>query len=82
MGQTDGRIGRVDALAARTGSAEQIQTDILPLEIDIELAGLRENGHRGGGGLDPSLGLGLRNPLDTVDTGLIFHDPVDSLIVG
>ena len=46
VGQPDSGICRVDSLSSRTGGTEQIKANVLPFEVHIELAGLREHGDR------------------------------------
>ena len=43
-----GRVGRVDALAARAGRAVRIDAQVLGLNLDVDLVGLGQ--HRDGGG--------------------------------
>ena len=81
MCQSHGRVGGVDTLTSRSGCAEEVEADVIPLEVDIELAGFREDCDRSRRSLDPALGLGLWNALYTVDAGFIFHDAVDALVI-
>ena len=81
MCQSHGRVGGVDTLTSRSRCAEEVEADVIPLEVDIELAGFREDCDGSRRSLDPALGLGLWNALYTVDAGFIFHDAVDTLVI-
>ncbi len=57
------RVGRVHRLAPRTGGAEHIDLEVVRVEVDVDLLGLRQ--HRDGcrARVDPPLALGGGNPL-------------------
>ena len=78
VGQAHCGIGRVHALSAGAGCAEEVQPDVFPLEVHVELARLREHCHRRGRGLDAALSLGLGHALHAVHSGLVLHHSVDS----
>ena len=48
VGQAHGGIGRVDALAAGAGRAEEVLADIVGIELDIEFSRFGENSHGSG----------------------------------
>ena len=80
MGETDGGVRCVHALASRARCTEQIQTDVIPAEVHVKFSGFREYGNGSRGSLDPALGLGLGHPLDAVYTALVFHNAVNSVV--
>ena len=71
--QPDRRGGLVDMLAAGAAGAEHLHFDILGAQIHVHGLHFRQHRHGGRGGVDPSAGLGLRDPLDPVDAGLKFQ---------
>ena len=79
MRQTNSRISSIHPLPSRTRRAEQIQTNIIPLQIHIELTSFRENSHRSSGSLNSALSLSLRHPLNAVHPRFIFHDAIDPI---
>ena len=80
VGEAYGRIGGVHTLAAGARCAEEVLADIGRIELDVEFAGFRENGHRGGRSLDSALSFCLGNALDAMHAGLIFHDAVNAVL--
>src|SRR4051812_3925639 len=66
-------VGRVDALPARPRGAEDVDPEVLVLDPDVDLLGLRQYGDRGGRGVDAALGLGGGHALDAVHAGLPAH---------
>ena len=79
MRDADGRVGRVDALAAGARGAVGVDAQVGLLDVDVDLVGLGQDRHGGRGGLDAALALGLRDALDAVDATLVLHDGVDLL---
>src|SRR5207302_4813953 len=55
----DGAFGFVDVLSAGAAGAHALPFDVLVLDIDLHLAGLRQHGHGRGRRVDPSLPRGL-----------------------
>ena len=75
MGDTHGRVGRVNTLAALTGRTVDVDADILLVDADrLDLVRLRVDEHAGRGGLDAALGFGNRHALDAVYAALEFED--------
>src|SRR3970282_2634036 len=70
VGDADGRIGRVDRLAAGTGRTVHVDADVLVVDVDLDLLGFREHGHGRGRGVDPSGRFGRRDALDGMDAAL------------
>ena len=80
MSQADGRIGRIDTLAAVSGSPHDIDPDILIRDIDIDIIiHLRHDGDGDGGGMNPAAGFRGRHALDPVDPAFIFKSGIGSL---
>ena len=81
MRDSDGRIGRVDALAARPGGAKHVDAKILVLDLDVDLFGLGKHRDGGGGRMNASLDLGLWDALHSVNARLppqlaVFDGPM------
>ena len=77
--QADGRIGRVDRLAAGTARTEDVLADVVHRDFDVELLGFGEHGHRCGRGVHAALRFGLGHALHAVHARLVFERPVDVL---
>ena len=60
------RIGRVNSLAARTGSAADLDVQIFGLNFHIDFFCFWQNGHRAGAGVNAALGFGSRHALDSM----------------
>ena len=73
VGDTDGRVGGVDALAAVAGGAVDVDTDLVVGDIDVDGLGLGKHDNRGGGGVQAAGGFGAGDALDTVDAGLVLQ---------
>jgi hypothetical protein len=58
MRDADGRVGRVDRLAAGAGGAEGVDAEVLGFDLDVDLFGLGQHGDGDGGGVDAALRLG------------------------
>ena len=54
------RVGRVDALAARACRAVDVDLEVVVVELDVDILGLRHHSHSCGRGVDPPLRLGRR----------------------
>ena len=72
MGQPHGGVGGVDALAAVAGGAHHVDAAVVQIDLDIYFLCLRHHCYGGGGGVDPSAGLGLRHTLHPVHAALVF----------
>ena len=75
-GEPDGGIRRVDALTARSARAEGVDPQILLVDLDIHLFGLRQHGHRGRRGVDASARFGRRHALHAVHAALVLEPAV------
>src|SRR3954452_16926731 len=54
----DRRVGGVDALAARPAAAEDVDAQVVVVDGDVDLLGLRQDQDAGGAGVHPPLRLG------------------------
>ncbi len=70
MQDADAGIGGVGMLAAGARGPCCVDADILRLDGDVDVLGLRQHGDRRGRGMDAPACLGRRNPLHPVDAGL------------
>ena len=66
-------VGGVDRLAARAAGAEDVDAQVLVVDLDVDLLGLRQ--HRDGRrrGMDAARGLGLRHALHAVHARFEFQ---------
>jgi len=60
-------------LTARTGGAEGIDAQVLHIQCKVHLLCLRHHRNGGGGGVDATLGLGLRYTLYPVHPALVLE---------
>ena len=60
-------------LAACAGGPVDLHFNVLRPNFHVYLFHFRQHSHRGGGGVDPAAGFGLRDPLDPVDAAFVFH---------
>ena len=79
VGQTDGGIGGVDALAAAAAGAVDIHFDLVGLDVEFHILHFGDDSDGDGGGVDASLGFGGGDPLDPVGAGFVFELAVDSV---
>ena len=79
MGQTDRGIGRVDALAAVSGGAHDVDADVLLVNDNVHILRFRHDGHRDRGRVDPAAALRLGHPLHPVDAALVLEPGVGAL---
>ncbi len=77
MGDAHRAVGGVDALPAGAAGAHDVDLEVLVADLDVDVLGLGQHGHRGGGGVDPPLGLGGRHALDPVHAALVLQPAVD-----
>src|SRR4029078_9870647 len=72
----DGRVGRVDALATGAGRAGDVDLEVVVVDLDPDLPGLRH--HRDGRvrGVDAALRLGLGDALDAMRAALVLEHGV------
>src|ERR1700679_3081241 len=69
----DGRVGRVDRLAAGARGAECIDPQILGFNLDVNLFDLGKHGHGDRGGVDAALSLGRGDALHAMNTRLVLE---------
>ena len=71
MGQPDRRVGLVDVLAARPGGAEGVDSDLVPVQLNLEVAlDFRQHLHQGKRGVAALLRIERADPDQPVDTPL------------
>ena len=61
-------------LAARAGRAVDVDLQVVRVDLDLDLLGLRHDGDGRRRGVDPSLRLGLGDALDAVRAALPLED--------
>ena len=66
VGDPHGGVGRVHALAARSGRAVHVDLQVVRVDLDLDLLGLGHRRHGRRGGVDAPLGLGLGDALDAM----------------
>ena len=59
---------------AGAGRAHDVDTEVVLVNLDLDLLGLRHDSHRRGRGVDPPLRLGLGNALHAVRSALELED--------
>ena len=69
-------VGRVDALPAGAARAEHVDPQILVLDLDVDLFGFREHGHRCRRGMNAALLLGHGDALHAVHARLVTERTV------
>ena len=74
-----GRVGGVHRLPARARGPEDVDAQIVRVDLEVDLFGLGQDGHRGRRGVDAPLALGLGDPLDAVHAGLVPEPTVGAL---
>src|SRR5439155_25720329 len=79
VGDAHGRVRGVDALSSRARRAERVDAEVLRLDLDVHLLGLREHGDGDGRGVDPARSLGGRHPLHAVHATLVAQLGVDAV---
>ena len=73
VGDADGGVGGVDALAAGAARAEGVDAQVLVVDLDVDFFGFRQDGDGDGRGVDAAARLGCRHALDAVDAALVFQ---------
>ena len=76
MGDTHGRIGRIDALATRAARPVYVDLEIVRMNGQVQFLGFGQNGHRRSRRVDTAAGFGCGNPLHAVNAALVLHRPV------
>ena len=79
MCQTHSAVGGVDALAAGAGGAEGVDAHVAHVQFHVELLGLGEHHHAGGGGVDAALGLGGGDALYAVHAAFVLQQTVGAV---
>ena len=79
VGDPDGGVGRVDALAARAGRAVDVDLEVVLVDLDLDVLDLGHDGDRRGRGVDAALALRLRHALDAVRAALVLEDGVGAV---
>ena len=72
----NGGVRCVHALTTRSAGTERVDPQILFVDLDVDLLGLGQHGHRGRGGVDPAARLGRRHALHPVHTALVLQTAV------
>src|SRR5437588_6023986 len=79
VGDPHRRVGRVHGLTARAAGVVHVGLQVPRIDLHVELLGLRQHQHAGGGRVDTALGLGVGNALDPVHAGLVLEAGVGPL---
>ncbi len=79
VGDPDGGVGGVDALAAGPAAAEDVDAQVVVVDGDVDLLGLGQHQDAGGAGVHPALRLGDRHPLHAVHAALELQQRVRRL---
>ena len=66
-------VGGVHALPAGPGRPFDVDAQVLVRQSDLDLLRLRQDGNRGGGGVDATRGLGDRHALHAVHAALVLQ---------
>ena len=74
-----GRVGRVHRLPARARGAVDVDLQVLLVDLDVDLLGLRHHRDGGGRGVDAPLRLGLGDALHAVRAALVLEDRVGAV---
>ena len=78
MGDADGRVRRVDALAAGTARAECVDAEILCINLHVHFFGFRQHGDGDGRGVNAAARFGGGHALHAMDAAFVFHLAVDA----
>ena len=78
VGDAHRGVGGVDALAARAGGAEDVDTQIVRVDLDVDVFGLGQDEHAGGAGVQPALRLGDGDALHAVHASLVLQPAEDA----
>src|ERR1700752_3531560 len=76
MRDPDRGVGRVDALPTWARGAVDVDLEVVRVDLHLDLLGLRHDGHRRRGGVDPPLRLRGWNPLDAMGAALPLENRV------
>ncbi len=75
VGDAHRRVGGVDALAAGTAGAVDVDAQVVGVDLDVDLLRLGVDEHPGGRGVDAPLRLGRGHPLHPVHAALELQPP-------
>ena len=67
MGDTHGRFGLVDVLAAGPARAQGIYFQVVVVDIDVDVGRLGQHGDGGGRCMDAACGFGVGHALNAMD---------------
>ena len=73
VGDADGGVGGVDALAARAARAEGVDPQILVVDLDVDLLGFRQHRDCDRRGVDAAARFRRGHPLDPMDAALVLQ---------
>src|SRR5207237_8926716 len=76
MGDANGGVRRVHALAARPGRAVDVDLQVVGIDLHLDLLGLRHHRDRRSGRVDAPLRLRLGHALDAVRAALPLEDGI------
>ncbi len=78
MGDADRRFGLVDVLAAGALRAHGVDLQIVVVDVDVDLLGLRQHRDGRGRGVDAARGFGVRHALHAMHAGFEFQLGIDA----
>ena len=73
MRDAHGRVGRVHRLTSRTRRSVHVDDEVVGVDVDLDLLGFGQNGHRRRRRVYAALALGDRHALHAVRTALVLH---------
>ena len=79
MGQANGGFGLIDVLTARAAGFAGFHDDIGGVDLDLDILRLGQDRHRGGRGLNATLGFGFGNALDAMHAAFEFEAGPDAV---
>lgn len=79
MCDTYGRVGRIDALAARAGRTKGVDAQVFRVDMDVDFIHLRHNGNGHGGSADAAAGFRRRDTLHPMRARLVLKEAVGAL---
>ena len=72
MGDADGGVGRIDALATVAAGAVDVDAEVFLFNFEVFFGGFGKDGNSDGRRMDAALGLGNWDTLDAVDAAFKF----------
>ena len=76
MRDAHGGVGGVHALAAGAARTVHVDTQVVFVDLHVNLVGLGQHGNGGGGGMNAPLAFGLGHALHTVHARFELHDRI------